>query len=700
MILRGMGRGLGRGLALTCLLVAACLTAPAAPAATAGAATLTATPASVGGGQSVDVSWQGVTSPTSTDWVGLYRQGAADASITFWFFTATCTSSSGTAAAAGSCPVRMPTTTGAYEFRLFANNGYTRLATSGQVTVGAASPPDTSAPSVSLTAPAAGSAVSGSVQLAATATDNVGVSKVDFLVNGSVVATDTTSPYGATWDSTAVPNGQAQLAARATDAAGNTTTSTARAVTVQNVPGDPVLLAAGDIASCASPGDEATASILSLFPIATVATLGDNAYDHGTAAEFQYCYDPSWGVARPRTRPSVGNHDYDTAGASGYFGYFGAAAGPPARGWYSYDLGSWHIVVLNSNCWAVGGCGVGSAQETWLQSDLAAHQAQCTLAYWHHPLFTSGWVGNDTEMAPIWRDLQARRAAVILNGHAHLYERFAPQNSAGAADPNGPREFIVGTGGEDLHGLGPIAANSVVLNDVTLGVLKLTLHPGSYEWQFLPAPGQQFTDAGSAACPSTSTPAPSVSLTAPAAGSTVSGSVQLAATATDNAGVAKVDFLVNGSVVATDTTAPYQATWNSTAVANGQVQLAARETNTAGATTVSTVQTITVQNAPPSGTTLTATPSAVRKGQSVTVSWQGVASPTSADWVGLYRQGAADTSIALWFFTATCTSSTGPPRAAGSCAVRMPTTKGPYELRLFANNGYTRLATSSPITVS
>ena len=200
-----MGRGLGRGLALAWLLVAACV---AVPVATAGGPSVTATPSTVGGGQSVTVSWNGVTAPTATDWIGLYRQGTANTSIIVWFFTATCSSSAGAVTAAGSCSVRMPTATGTYDFRLFANNGYTRLATSGQITVGGSPPPpDISAPSVSLTAPAQGSTVSGSVQLAAAATDNVGVAKVEFLANGSVVATDTTAPYGVAWDSTALPNG-------------------------------------------------------------------------------------------------------------------------------------------------------------------------------------------------------------------------------------------------------------------------------------------------------------------------------------------------------------------------------------------------------------------------------------------------------------------------------------------------------------
>ncbi|MBA2616006.1 MAG: hypothetical protein H0U90_09605 [Actinobacteria bacterium] len=153
---------------------------------------------------------------------------------------------------------------------------------------------------------------------------------------------------------------------------------------------DPVLLAAGDIADCGRTQDEATAALLDAYPAATVATLGDNVYENGTAQEFSDCYGPSWGRHKARTRPSAGNHEYQTSRASGYFGYFGAAAGNPAEGWYSYDLGAWHVVVLNSNCSDVGGCDAGSPQEQWLRSDLVAHPARCTLAYWHHPRFASG----------------------------------------------------------------------------------------------------------------------------------------------------------------------------------------------------------------------------------------------------------------------------------------------------------------------
>jgi len=267
-------------------------------------------------------------------------------------------------------------------------------------------------------------------------------------------------------------------------------------------PGDPVVLAAGDIASCASGGDEATATLLDSLA-GTVITLGDNVYENGSALEFASCYGPSWGRHLARTMPAAGNHDYNTAGAAGYYGYFGAAAGDPAKGYYSYDVGVWHLVAINSNCAAIGGCGAGSPQEVWLRGDLAAHPAACTLAYWHHPRFSSGSTHGDTPaMQPIWQALQDAHAEIVLSGHEHNYERFAPQTGAGIADPYGIVEFVVGTGGRSHYGFGAPRANSLVRNGDAYGVLKLTLHAASYDWEFVPEAGQAFADAGTADCQS------------------------------------------------------------------------------------------------------------------------------------------------------------------------------------------------------
>ncbi|MGE5123947.1 MAG: metallophosphoesterase family protein, partial [Acidobacteriaceae bacterium] len=207
------------------------------------------------------------------------------------------------------------------------------------------------------------------------------------------------------------------------------------------------------------------------------------------------------GRQKDRTRPSAGNHDYRTSNASGYFSYFGAAAGDAQKGYYSYNLGAWHVVVINSNCSEVGGCAAESAQYKWLQSDLASHPSQCTLAYWHAPRFSSGAHGNNSSMQPIWQVLYDAGADVVLNGHDHDYERFAPQNPAGTADAaHGIREFVVGTGGKDLRTISNPISNSEVHNANTWGVLRLTLHPTSYDWKFIPVTGMTFTDSGSATC--------------------------------------------------------------------------------------------------------------------------------------------------------------------------------------------------------
>jgi hypothetical protein len=260
------------------------------------------------------------------------------------------------------------------------------------------------------------------------------------------------------------------------------------------------LLAAGDIASCASSGDEATANLLDTLP-GTIIIPGDIAYESGTTAEFNNCYHPSWGRHKARTRPSPGNHEYNTPGATGYYGYFGAAAGDPTKGYYSFDLGDWHIVSINSNCSAIGGCGAGSAQEMWLRADLAASDATCTLAFWHHPRFSSGDHGNTSGMQAMWQALYEHGADVVIAGHDHNYERFDPQTATGLADPQwGIRSFVVGTGGKSLRPTGSPVANSVVRDSSTYGVLQLTLDPASYAWEFKAVTGGTFTDTGSASC--------------------------------------------------------------------------------------------------------------------------------------------------------------------------------------------------------
>ncbi len=260
------------------------------------------------------------------------------------------------------------------------------------------------------------------------------------------------------------------------------------------------LVGAGDIATCRSTGNETTADLIDDID-GTIFTTGDNAYPDATDANIQNCYEPSWGRHKPRTYPSPGNHEYHTSGASGYFDYFGAAADDPAEGYYSYELGSWHIVSLNSMCEEAGGCGEDSPMVSWLKEDLAANPKTCTLAYFHHPLFSSGQHGNQTKMKQTWDALYAAKVDVVVNGHDHDYERFALQDPTGEADSGrGIREFVVGTGGAGLRPFETIQPNSEVRNADTHGVLKLTLNPTSYDWEFVPVSGETFTDSDSDSC--------------------------------------------------------------------------------------------------------------------------------------------------------------------------------------------------------
>src|SRR5215217_6617423 len=242
--------------------------------------------------------------------------------------------------------------------------------------------------------------------------------------------------------------------------------------------------------------------------VATVVVLllavGDEAYPKGTAANFEECYEPSWGRFKERTKPVPGNHEYETEGARGYFEYFGEAAGDPEEGYYSFDVGSWHVVALNSNCEEVR-CGPGSSQTRWLEEDLAANDgARCTLAYMHHPRFSSGEKHGSTGggVEKLWEVLYEADTDVILSAHEHNYERFAPQDPQGRADPErGIREFVVGTGGAaENYPIGNPMENTEVYNDETDGVLRLKLEENAYEWRFVPVAGKSFTDSGSTGC--------------------------------------------------------------------------------------------------------------------------------------------------------------------------------------------------------
>lgn len=297
---------------------------------------------------------------------------------------------------------------------------------------------------------------------------------------------------------------------------------------------DPVIAAAGDIAcdptngsfnngngSSGSCRQKYTSDLLVNAGLAAVLALGDNQYYCGGYQAYLQSYDLSWGRVKSITRPAVGNHEYLTSGgtdctsansgAAGYFNYFGSAAGNPSQGYYSFDVGTWHLIAINSNCSSAGGCSSSSPQGQWLVADLAAHTNFCTLAYWHIPLYSSGGRANANTQS-IWQTLYNNNVDVVLNGHDHIYERFAPQSPNGALDTaRGIREFIIGSGGANHTSLATIAANSEVRNVDTFGILKLTLHPTSYDWQFVPEAGKTFTDTGTGNCHGTTsgTPLPS-----------------------------------------------------------------------------------------------------------------------------------------------------------------------------------------------
>ena len=313
----------------------------------------------------------------------------------------------------------------------------------------------------------------------------------------------TTSPSTISGTHTFTAAGTAVVQVTLTDKDGGAGSGTTT-VTITPPLASVTLVGAGNIARSDRTNDEATAGLLDGIA-GTVFALGDAAYPNGTPTNYANCYNASWGRHLARTSPVTGNHDYDSsATAAGYFGYFGAAAGDPTKGYYSYELGAWHIIVLNSNSSFVA-TAAGSAQETWLKADLAATTKQCVLALWHNPRFystTSTSFSPTTSVKPFWDDLYAAHADLIINAHMRDYERFAPQTPAGAADPvNGIREIIVVTGGEGLDNANTlIIPNSEARISGVYGVLQLTLYDGSYAWQFVPVAGQTATDSGSASC--------------------------------------------------------------------------------------------------------------------------------------------------------------------------------------------------------
>jgi hypothetical protein len=266
------------------------------------------------------------------------------------------------------------------------------------------------------------------------------------------------------------------------------------------LPKGETFIGAGDVSFCDSNGDVLTGKILDRFP-GTIFVLGDISNDSGRKEEYANCFDPAWGRFKSRMKPAIGNHDYLTANGANYFAYFGAIAGPPGLGYYSYDLGAWHIIVLNSEC-GTSDCAAGSAQEKWLRNDLANHHAQCILAYWHAPPFSSGTDADEPRVLPLYKDLDDADVDVLLTGHQHHYERFIAQDTDGDSKPGeGIREFIVGTGGvwTDPVRVPPLRNSQALFTD-TFGLLKMELYPGWYTWQFIPVPGKPRSDWGTDTC--------------------------------------------------------------------------------------------------------------------------------------------------------------------------------------------------------
>jgi hypothetical protein len=274
------------------------------------------------------------------------------------------------------------------------------------------------------------------------------------------------------------------------EAATPTTMPTLRPTLTAPIDGE-IFVGAGDISECDNDNDELTAQLLDAIP-GTVFTTGDNAYGSGTLNEYMNCYHPTWGRHKARTKPIPGNHEYRTIGAAGYFQYF-----DNIPSYYAYDLGDWRIYALNSEI----SVSASSPQVEWLQADLAANPRQCVLAYWHQPRWSSGSNhGNATEFQTLWQILYEAGAEVVLNGHEHNYERFTPMNATGQPDPQGLREFVVGTGGKSFYDFDSPLPTSEVRNDTTYGVLMLILRKSSYEWEFIPVAGSTFTDSGSTDC--------------------------------------------------------------------------------------------------------------------------------------------------------------------------------------------------------
>jgi len=426
---------------------------------------------------------------------------------------------------------------------------------------------------------------------------------------------------------------------------------------------DPVIAAAGDIAcdptSSSYNGGNGTSgschamntsNMLVNGGFSAILPLGDNQYYCGGYQAFVQSYDASWGRVKGITHPSVGNHEYLTSGGTdcdttgkglGYFQYFGAAAGLASQGYYSYNVGTWHLIALNSNCSSAGGCSSSSAQGKWLVADLAAHSNMCTLAYWHIPLYSSGGRANGNSLY-FWQALYAAHADVVLSSHDHTYERFAPQDPSAHLDAaNGIREFIVGTGGANHTSFVTVAANSEVRDSTTFGIMEMTLHATSYDWNFVPEPGGTFTDSGTGTCHSAGGDAtPPAAPTNLAANAVSPSEVDLSWTAsTDNVGVAGYRIYRNGSLVGSSTTTAYADTGLQAGTSYSYYTIAfdaAGNVSTASNTaTATTLPPDTTPPSPPSGLAAN-----VASSTEVDLSWTPSTDNVGVAGYRIYRNGA------------------------------------------------------------
>jgi Calcineurin-like phosphoesterase len=403
----------------------------------------------------------------------------------------------------GSCSVTMPTTPGTYELRLFANDGFTLIATSGQVTVTGGNPPsNTGVPMVT------GTDRQGQMLSTTNGTWN-GTAPITYKYQWQRCDAGGSNCQNVGANSSSYPLGSAdvdstmRVSVTATNSAGFAS-ATSALTSVVGLPSDPVVVAVGDIA-CPAGGSgscqqAATEAIAKTQNPNAVFVLGDNQYNSGLYSEYESAgaYNATWGFFNPIVHPVPGNHEYAaSSSAAGYFQYFGQAVANPdntPNAYYSFNLGTWHIDALNSNC-SDSGCSdplpgsTTTAQNTWLGSDLAANRSACVLGMWHHPLISDGWTLGSPGVAPLWTALYNAHADIVLGGHDHLYERYAQQDPSGNATANGIREFVVGTGGESLNGLGSSNSNLQGSDSKDFGVLVLTLHPTTYDWRFVTTGG-------------------------------------------------------------------------------------------------------------------------------------------------------------------------------------------------------------------